>query len=154
MAWLVDGANLGGRVGGAAGARAAAEVVRLLLVWARDRRAAVTVVFDGPAQPEVAEAYGALRVVWSGARSGDDVIVDRLRAGPGDRWNVVTADRELARRCRELGARVEAVDRFLTRIEDPRRRSPTPGQAEIETDKPPARAEEREYWRRIFLDDD
>lgn len=154
MAWLVDGANLGGRIGGAAGARASAEIVRLLLVWARERRESVTVVFDGPARPEVAEAYGALRVLWSEARSGDDVIVDRVRAGTGGRWTVVTADQELARRCREQGARVEPVDRFLDRIGSPRRKSPTPGQAEQEVDKPPARAEDRDYWRRIFLGDE
>jgi hypothetical protein len=82
------------------------------------------------------------------------VIVDRVRAGTGGRWTVVTADQELARRCRELGARVETVDRFLDRIGSPRRKSPTPGQAEQEVDKPPARAEDRDYWRRIFLGDE
>lgn len=154
MAWLVDGANLGGRIGGAAGARASAEIVRLLLAWARTRREAVTVVFDGSERPDVAEAYGALRVAWSGPRSADDVIIDRLRAAPGTRWTVVTADLELARRCRELGARVEPVDGFVARIASPRRKAPTPGQAEQEVDKPPARAEDRDYWRRIFLGDE
>ena len=78
MAFLIDGSNLGGWLGGGRGARDAAGVVRLLMGWARTRRGTVIVVFDGPRQTELAEAYGALRVEWSGAASADDRIVARL----------------------------------------------------------------------------
>ncbi|MCB1007607.1 MAG: NYN domain-containing protein [Acidobacteria bacterium] len=152
MPYLVDGSNLGGLLGGAAGARDAAAVVRTLLPWARER-CAVTLVFDGPPRADVAERYGPLAIEWSGARSADDAIAARVEREPGA-WIVVTADRELARRCRDLGARVEPAPRFAEKASGPRRRRKTARAAESEAGKPPAHAEEREHWQRIFLGGD
>lgn len=149
MPYLVDGSNLGGLLGGAAGARDAVAVVRALLPWARERRA-VTVVFDGPPRPEVAARYGPLAVEWSGARSADDAIAARVAANATG-WIVVTADRELARRCRDLGARVEPAPRFAEKTAGPRRRKTTSRAAEATAGKPPAHADERDHWRRVFL---
>ena len=154
MPYLIDGSNLGGVLGGAAGSRSAGSVVRELLAWARERRGDVLVVFDGPERAELATAYGPLRMLWSGERAADDLIVERL-GHRGDGWVVVTSDRELARRCRATGARVESVPAFLARS---RRAGParpaTATRAEAATDKPPAHAEERDYWRRIFAEEE
>ncbi len=149
MPYLVDGSNLGGLLGGAAGARDAEGVVRRLLPWARER-GTVVVVFDGPPRQRVADAYGGLVVEWSGRRAADDVIAARIVSAPAA-WIVVTADRELARRCRDLGARVEPPPRFARRTESPRRRQPTSRDAEAAVGKPAPHAEDREHWRRIFL---
>jgi hypothetical protein len=150
VGWLIDGSNLGGKLGGAAGARDAGEVVRRVVAWARGRKEQIVLVFDGPGSPDVAARYGPVRVVWSGAASADERITARVEAGSG-RWTVVTGDRELAARCRALGARVLPPSELLATVDRPRRGRPTSArQAESESEKPPAHAEERDLWRRVF----
>ena len=53
MPWLIDAANLGGVLGGAAGARNTEGILAALLPWARERKQ-VVVVFDGPESPGMA----------------------------------------------------------------------------------------------------
>jgi hypothetical protein len=146
---LIDGSNLGGVLGGGAGARDAPGVVRRLMPWARERREEVVVVFDGPPRAEVAERYGSLAVAWSGATSADDRIVEMVAREPR-RWTVVTADRELAARCRSAGGRVSSVRELAERAARPPRRRPTASAAEAAAEKPAPHAEEREHWRRVF----
>ncbi len=154
---MIDGSNLGGATGGRRGARDAVAVVQRLQPWARGRRERLVVVFDGAPDPAVAKRYGALEVAWSGAgRSADDEIVRRLeasaRGSTAADWVVVTNDRELARRCREAGARVEGAAELVEQIE--RRSAPrAPGARRSDAapnDKPAANAEEREHWRGVF----
>jgi hypothetical protein len=151
VGYLVDGANFGGRIGGPAGARDAPGAIRHLLTWARERRTEVVVGFDGPPRPEVAAAYGALSVQWSGTGTADDRIVALVTADPR-RWVVVTADLELSARCRGLGARVAPAAELIGLVRKPSRRPPTARQAEAAADKPPPHAEERDYWRSVFED--
>lgn len=147
MPYLVDASNLGGVLGGRAGARDAAGVVRFLLPWARGR-GRVVVVFDGPARAEVADRYGALEVVWSGARSADAVVLARAaRRAAG--WTVVTDDRALARRCREAGARVAPARSLAERVASPHPRDRRRADA---GDKPAASPAEQEHWQRVFAD--
>jgi hypothetical protein len=116
--YLVDGSNLGGRLGGAAGARDRAAVLRLLLQWtrgggtARAPRRRVLVVFDGPEDAALATAYGPLRVRFSGARPADAVILDELGNSAADWW-VVSADRALIAACRARGAQAVDPDEIL-----------------------------------------
>lgn len=151
MGFLIDGSNLGGVLAGDAGARDAAGVVRRLMPWARERRDEVVVVFDGPPCAEVAERYGPLAVEWSGAASADDRIVERVARDPA-RWTVVTADRELAARCRAAGGKVMRAGELAERAARPPRRRPSSGAAEREAGKPPAHAQERDYWRGVFAE--
>lgn len=153
MGFLIDGSNLGGVLGGGAGARDAAGVVRRLMPWARERRDEVVVVFDGPPRAEVAERYGALAVAWSGTTSADDRIVEMVARQPA-RWTVVTADRELAARCRTAGGRVMTAGELAERTARPPRRRTSAGAAEQGTGKPAPNAEERDYWRDVFAADD
>jgi len=145
VSYLIDASNLGGVLAGRAGARDAAGVVRFLLPWAR-AAGRVVVVFDGPAQADVADRYGPLAVVWSGPRSADEVVLERARRRPGA-WTVVTDDRDLARRCRAAGARIAPARSLAARVVRPhpadRRRA---GAAE----KPAASREEQAHWRRVF----
>jgi predicted RNA-binding protein with PIN domain len=146
MPYLVDASNLGGALGGERGARAAEAVVDYLQRWAAGR-GSVVAVFDGEPQTRVAERYGPLEIAWSGAgRTADALIERRARVAPKETI-VVTNDRELARRCRDLGARVEPVTFLRERIERPRRsgRSATVG-----SDKPEPSVAEREHWRQVF----
>ena len=66
-------------------------------------------VLEGAARPAAARIAaeggpGRVRVVLAGG-SGDDAIVDLVRELPGRRF-VVTADRELQRRCVAAGAEI------------------------------------------------
>ena len=149
MGWLIDGANLGGKLGGAAGARDAGEVVRRVVEWARGRREEIVLVFDGPGSPDVAARYGPVRVVWSGAATADERIAARVEVAP-ERWTVVTGDHELAARCRGLGAKVVAPSELLSAAQRPRKGPKTARDAEVTTEKPPPHAEDRDHWRRIF----
>lgn len=115
MPIAIDGSNLGGSLGGRAGARDARAVVELLQPWARRRGGRVVLVFDGPPRPDVAERYGALEVRWSGAESADQVLARLVSEGPKDWW-VVTNDRALAERCAALGARRIALGELVGRI--------------------------------------
>jgi hypothetical protein len=113
MPYLVDGSNLGGVVGGAAGARDRPAVLGLLLPWARRRR--VTVVFDGPPDPGLATSYGALELRFAVGRSADQLILGLLGRRPAD-WTVVSDDRDLLAACRGRGARVLLATELLARL--------------------------------------
>lgn len=145
MPYLIDASNLGGVLGGRRGSRDAPAVLRFLLPWTRGR-GRVVAVFDGPARPEVADRYGPLEVRWSGTRPADEVLVALARDAAAG-WTVVTGDRALARRCRELGVRVESVAALAERVARPhpgdRRRAGS-------DDKPAAGPEELTHWRRVF----
>jgi len=120
--------------------------------WARGR-GRVVAVFDGAEREQLAGGYGALEIAWSGSgRQADDEIARRAAAGGRD-WIVVTDDRELARRCRDAGARVQPVAALVARIERPAgsrgRRGVTAGEG---AEKPAPSADEVAYWRRVFGD--
>ena len=124
---------------------------------ARATRGRVIALFDGAERGRLADRYGALEIVWSGAgRSADDEIVRRVESaaarGRSRDWIVVTNDRELVRRCRDAGARVESAAAFAERIDRPAapsKRRGRKGDAGA-ADKPAANAEEREHWRNVF----
>lgn len=71
--------------------------------WARTGPVRVVLVVEGAARH--VPAVPGVEVV-SAPRSGDDAIVALVRDEAPDRCLVVTADRELRRRVRELGAEV------------------------------------------------
>lgn len=106
MPWLIDGSNV---LGAMRVDRHAEEpkrnLVRLLASFARAKRTRVTCVFDGPEPGSFAKSLGPVSVVFSGARSADDIIIERAAHGRG--WSVVTADRALAARIR--GRHVDVV---------------------------------------------
>ena len=80
----------------------------------RRERRRVVVVFDGA--PPAGASYGP-DVVYSGRESADSVILGRLRAERDPKgWIVVTNDRQLADRCRHLGARIEGSRPFRLRL--------------------------------------
>ena len=146
MAYLIDASNLGGVLGGKRGARSPEAVIAFLLPWARGR-GEVVAVFDGQPDPRVAQRYGPLEVRWSAGRSADDVIA-ALAAKAPRRWLVVTADRELERRCRDAGARVEGVEALVKRAERAPRPPGAPRRAGVE--KPEPSAQDIAHWRGVF----
>lgn len=146
MPYLIDASNLGGVLGGRRGARDPAAVLGFLLPWARRRATPVVVVFDGPPRLGIALRYGPLEVAWSGARSADEALLARLAAA-GAGWIVVTDDRELTRRCRAAGARVEPASALAGRVSRPHPKAAARG---VEGEKPAPGAADLRHWRRAF----
>ncbi len=81
----------------------------------------ITVVFDGRPVADLPErVHDGIRVAYarrSGRDAGDDRIVEEV-SGADDRAaiTVVTSDRELARRVRELGATVEGAGALIREL--------------------------------------
>jgi hypothetical protein len=154
MPWLIDAANLGGVLGGAAGARNSQAILAALLPWARERKQ-VVVVFDGPESPGMATRLGGIEIVWSGNRSADDVISKRIAAIAANgktakAWTVITNDQSLARRCRNHGAKVEPASIFAQRTAQPKAKSKAARSAQAAADKPPPNAQDIAHWREVF----
>ncbi len=107
MPWLIDGNNVLGvmRVDRVA-VEPKRELSKLVAAFARSRRTKVTCYFDGPEPPSFARHLGSATILFSGTRSADDLIVERVRGGAAG--NVVTSDRELA--ARVAGRRVKIID--------------------------------------------
>ena len=116
MHYLVDGYNVAHRLFGVAGRRATPEelreaVLRRIRPFCSKRRR-VVVVFDGTPDDFGARRGGVLEIRF--ARSADDEIVRIVRDDPDpSRLRVVSHDREVTGRARQLGARIVRVVDFL-----------------------------------------
>jgi hypothetical protein len=117
MPFLIDGNNLIGAT--RRSARPSAEDRAALIAEVADRlrrtRARAILFFDGDA--ERGAELGALAVRPSGAVSADEAILDEIRRSRTPReWTVVTEDRALNARARELGARAITPSSFWARL--------------------------------------
>jgi len=129
MPLLIDGNNLLHRL--PAGERNRTGVRRQVLEATRHETISVTVVFDGP-PPEgmsARESLGNVTIIYSGARSADDVIVASLPAGKAaSQYSVVTDDRGLAARVQDRGGKVRTLAEWRGR-----RRRPPPTRPRVES---------------------
>jgi len=118
MPYFLDGNNLVGA--SRRTARPSEEdreaLVRELCDRLRRTRARAVLFFDGPS-PGGASELGSLSLRHSGAAPADDRIVAEIaRSGSPSDIVVVTADRGLARRAREAGARAVTPADFWSRF--------------------------------------
>jgi len=90
-------------------------LVRLLASFARAKKTRVTCVFDGPEPASFGKSLGAVSVVFSAPRTGDQVIIERAAQGRG--WSVVTSDRELAARVQRRQVEIVAPAVFIREME-------------------------------------
>ncbi len=149
MPIAIDGSNLGGALGGRRGARDARAVIDLLQPWVRAREGRVVLVFDGPAQADVATRYGAVEVRWSGAQSADTALLRLISRDPVDWW-VVTNDRALATRVRDAGARALSVAELLRRADGARAPGGRSGAAGSAARGKPDEQVDVAFWERFF----
>jgi hypothetical protein len=130
--YLLDGDNL---VGAALGRRGEAErdaLVSEITGRLRRTRARVILYFDGPGR---GSSLGNLTVRFSGGSSADDAIVREIAASPRAReTTVVTADRGLARRARDAGAKVMTPAEFWNRFGAETRGSTRPDEKPVDVD--------------------
>lgn len=122
--WLVDGMNL---IGSRPDRwwndpdRAVRRLVEELDRYATATGEDVTVVFDRQPADLPPGAHGAVTVAFASRRgrdAADHEIVQMLAADPQpDSYTVVTSDRRLVERARELGARVTSSGSFRRRLE-------------------------------------
>lgn len=129
MPYLVDGNNLIGRARrGRASDDDRSALIREISDRLRRTRARVLVYFDGAGETV---SLGSLSVRFSGAMTADDAIVRELaRSRTPREETVVTADRELARRVRDGGARVVTPDEFWSRFGSERAVQKGPGSSD------------------------
>jgi len=117
MPWLIDGSNV---LGAMRVDRHADEpkrgLVRLLANFARAKRTRVTCIFDGPEPWSFAKSLGSVTVAFSGARTADELIVERARSGRG--WSVVTSDRGLAARVQRREVEIVSPQKLIREMEE------------------------------------
>jgi len=114
--WIIDGSNVLGRHGAPrAAADAKRQLVRALARFARARRTNVTCTFDGDEPEQFGKSLGSVRVVFSGGRPADEIIVKMAANGSG--WKVVTDDQGLAARIRGRKVDVVGVRQFSAELE-------------------------------------
>ena len=97
-----------------------------LLARYRDRRGAreeMTVIFDGSysylAHGPSRFNHRGIKVEYTLGKSADDAIIARVEAaGPRGRILVVTSDREIRRRVKDLGAETVTSGEFLSQVEE------------------------------------
>jgi predicted RNA-binding protein with PIN domain len=122
--WLVDGMNL---IGSRPDRwwndpdRAVRRLVGELDRFAAATGEEVTVVFDRRPPDLPAGVHGAVQVGFAsrrGRNAADDEIVAMVAGDPaGTSFRVVTSDRRLVERVRDLGAGVEGSSRFRRRVD-------------------------------------
>jgi hypothetical protein len=143
--YLLDGNNLIGRARGTS--RPDEEDRRALIAELNERlrrtKAKAILFFDGPMGRRT--SLGSLSIREAGSPGADEAILREIGNSRAPREDtVVTADRELARRAREAGARTISPDEFWRSF----------GASSRKED--PGRSEERvdvEDWLKYFRDE-
>lgn len=142
MAFLVDGNNLLGRLGGGTREGLVSELAQL----ARLRRTRLTVVFDGPPEhgrPKV-QALGDVTVVCAAPLTADEEIVRRLRESRDPKGlTVITDDRALTSAVKSAGGRAEGIEGFRREASS---RLNAPAAVEPTKSAPPIGVKEWERW--------
>jgi hypothetical protein len=143
--YLLDGNNLIGQARRTArpSEEDRASLIRELCDRLRRTRARAVLYFDGAA-PRRGADLGGLRVRFSGSVSADDAILREISKSPAPGEIVlVTADRGLARRARDAGARTLDPDGFW-------RRFGAASEEPVRADSVPVDVED---WLRYFEDE-
>ena len=111
--WLIDGSNvLGAMRLDRASTDAKRELTRLAAAFARAKRTRVTCYFDGVEPQAFARHLGNTTIVFSGSRTADELIVQRVEESSAN-ITVVTSDRELISRISRRKVRIVTAQEFV-----------------------------------------
>ncbi len=128
-------------------------LVRVVERWARQRREAVTIVFDGhrPGGGLGQQlASSQLDVQFSGNRTADDVIVAMIQRtrDPG-RIRIVTSDHAIRSEARHRRCETTAAEKFVAELYPaPEKRPEAPPKQG--KPRPDGKAADRDEWLRLF----
>jgi hypothetical protein len=120
MPYLLDGNNLIGAARGKArpGEEDRRDLIAELAERLRRTRARAVLFFDGPGEKRT--SLGSLSIREAGASGADEAILCEIERSRAPRENIlVTADRDLARRARDSGARTLSPADFWSRFGAP-----------------------------------
>ena len=111
--WLIDGSNvLGAMRLDRSSTDAKRELARLAAAFARAKRTRVTCYFDGVEPQAFARHLGNTTIVFSGSRTADELIVQRVEESSAN-ITVVTSDRELISRVSRRKVRIVTAQEFV-----------------------------------------
>jgi predicted RNA-binding protein with PIN domain len=150
MPYLVDGNNLAHALGLSRDGLADRDAcLKTVAAFCRSRGARATVFFDGPAPGGARTSIHLhrVRVVFSEARSADDLILDLLKTSKSPKdFTLVTSDKSLGDRARREGVTIQRCHEFTTRLDK------GPVEAGDRSEKPAGResSEEIEAWLAVF----
>lgn len=145
MPYVLDGNNL---IGSERRARTPGEEDRSafeseLAARLRGMRSSVRIFYDGP--PERTRSLGSLTIRRPGGSADDAILREISAAADAREITVVTADRDLARRCRDAGAKTLDPAQFWERFgkgDAGRRTGPQKTEARVDV----------EEWMKFFSD--
>ena len=113
MSWVIDGSNLLGSARTDVASKR--RLVQALAQFARARHTKVICTFDGNEPEHFGANLGRVKVVFSGARSADELIAKQVASGSG--WKVVTSDRALGARIKRRTVEIVDASTFLRELE-------------------------------------
>ena len=113
MAWLIDGSNVLGTLRrNRESVEAKRELARLCAAFARAKRTRVTCYFDGAEPAAFARHLGNATIVFSGARTADDLIAQRVEESASNH-TLVTSDLALIARVSRRRVRTMSAHEFV-----------------------------------------
>jgi len=113
MAWLIDGSNVLGAIrADRLSGEAKRELARLCAAFGRAQRTRVTCYFDRAEPAAFARHLGNTTIVFSGSRTADELIVQRVEESSAN-ITVVTSDRELISRVSRRKVRIVTAQEFV-----------------------------------------
>lgn len=166
MHYLIDGYNLLFQViqpkSGEDFEATRSHFLRLLHSWATKLHLSLSIVFDAPKQNEILSRshFGSLEIIFTAkGQSADDFLIEWLEEHAFVKnFTIVTSDRAVARKAKNLGTPVLSVKDFLTLLEKRQKKkskpsSDTPKQPfsykkDKKTDLPPL--SDLPAWEKLF----
>lgn len=158
---VIDGNNLlhAARAIGPSRPPGRERLLRVIEHWAKENHRDVLLVFDGPVPPGPFAGQmqsSVVEVVFSGSRTADDCIAERVAAMAGpDRCAVVSDDTAVQYEARRHRCRTVTTTLFLASLFPPEAKPGLPPAPGPVGDKPAEMsAREREEWLASFDDGD
>lgn len=155
MAYLIDGNNLTGYLFAPflLDPENRQQLLELLLVFQRIKRTRITLVFDGPPQPELeklAQGHPKFEIIFPPpGEKADQVIIQHLRRRANKRnfW-VVSSDREIRRQAHQLGFKSLTSAEFAKELKKASQRHQR--HLEFQKNAQPPSPLEIKHWTELF----
>ncbi|TFH00013.1 MAG: hypothetical protein E4H13_08345 [Calditrichales bacterium] len=123
------------------------QFIQIVKTHFQTKNATFKIIFDG--QPNVFGGEEKSVSFSKNPQTADDKIIQFLKKQKGaNSWTVVTSDRELASRAKNIGARTISSENFITKLSKYKSSTMNSGHKE----KPRVKPEDISYWLDKFTD--